>query len=279
MKRFFFTLAATASLIVLAQTDKDSYYGAGSFTHEGITLPYRELALNQEVQGKSCLVVQLHGGTARGDDNKAQLAAAAVDSVEHFLEENRVKAIFVLPQCGSDRVWNENRRTYPVTMTDVVAAWLNDYIALHDIAPDAVFLTGYSAGGSGAWRLTNDQPDMFAAAVIAAANPLMVTDTNVKETPVFAVAGSNDAIMDAEKIKIFAQSLLALGAEVRFDLLEGKDHFGTCDEAFSSERLGWLLGHAKVTTGTTPATGDVNGDGIVNGSDVTALYNILLNDD
>ena len=279
MRSLFVALAAFASLLALAQADKDAYYGAGAFTHEGITIPYRELALNQEIPGLSCLVVQLHGGTARGNDNKAQLVAAAVDSVERFLEENRVKAIFVLPQCGSDRVWNESRRSYPITMTDVVAAWINDYISSHDIAPDAVFLTGYSAGGSGAWRLANDQPGMFAAAVIAAANPLMVTEANVKETPIFAVAGSDDTIMDAEKIKTFAQSLLALGAEVRFNLLEGKDHFGTCDEAFTSNRLGWLLGHAKVITGNTPITGDVNGDGIVNGTDVTALYNILLNGD
>lgn len=249
-KRIIVTLMMSLVLAtsVLAEHDKTAYYKAGSYEYAGITLPYRELDLNQEKTGPSMLVIQLHGGSARGNDNVAQLNASAVDSVEMFMRVHQYKAVFLLPQCGKDRVWNESPRTQPTPMTDVLTHWLQDYINTHDIDTAHIYITGYSAGGSGAWRMLNDNPHTFAAACIAAATPLMVEAEKVKETPVFAVAGTDDTIMDADKIETFVNSILALGGEARFDLLEGKDHFSTCDEAFTRERLSWMFNHSRETS-------------------------------
>lgn len=95
--------------------------------------------------------------------------------------------------------------------------------------------------------MVNDNTDFFAAACIAAATPLMVEADKVKATPVYAVAGSDDQIMDAAKIKAFVDGIVASGGEAQYDLLEGKDHFGTCDTAFSRERLAWMFAHRKGT--------------------------------
>ncbi len=246
MSRFFLlTLALTYwSASAFGQsTDKDTYYHTGQYEYGGVTMPYRELDVCQDKDGLSALVVQLHGGTARGDDNQSQLDAAAVDSVEAYLREHQMKAIFLLPQCGASRLWNESVRSQPIPMSAVVAQWLRDFIASHDIDANRVYLTGYSAGGSGSWRLLNDEPSLFAAACIAAATPLMVTAEKVKSTPVYAIAGTADNIMDATKIQDFVASIVALGGEAQCDLLEGKDHFGTCNDAFTEERLGWMFAH------------------------------------
>lgn len=240
------SLALTAS--VLAEHDKTSYYKAENYEYAGITLPYRELGLNQDKTGPSMLVIQLHGGSARGDDNVAQLNASAVDSVEMFMRVHQYKAVFLLPQCGKDRLWNESPRTQPIPMTDVLTHWIQDYINTHDIDTTCIYITGYSAGGSGTWRMLNDNPHTFAAACVAAATPLMVDAENVKETPVFAIAGTDDTIMDANKIETFVNSILTLGGEARFDLLEGKDHFCTCNEAFTRERLSWMFNHSRETS-------------------------------
>ena len=255
-----------------AQQSKTDYYVAKSYEYAGITLPYRELGLNQEKGGQSALVIQLHGGTARGTDNVAQLEAAAVDSVERFLRDMGGKALFVLPQCAGDRVWNESSRTYAVTMTDVLAHWLADYIDQNNVDASRVYITGYSAGGSGAWRMVNDNQDMFAAACIAAANPVMVEAARVRNTPVYAIAGANDAIMDATKIENFVLQLLAGGGQARFDLLEDQDHFGTCNTAFTAARLAWMMEYPA----STPIEGDLTGDGVVDIDDVSRLINIIL---
>ena len=262
-----------SSISAIAQTSKSDYYYSGLYTYSGIQLPYRQLSLNQDKSGKTCLVIQLHGGSARGDDNTAQLVASAVDSVENYLRTRGLKAIFLLPQCAADRVWNENSRNYSVTMTDVLYHWLKNYIAQHDIDINRVFITGYSAGGSGTWRMVNDYPGLFAASAIAAANPVMVDASHVKSTPVYAIAGSDDTIMDYAKIESFVSSIIENGGNAKYDLLEGKDHFGTCDTAFTAERLDWMF-----SNGIQQSTdlGDINNDGQVDILDVTKLINLIL---
>ena len=275
MKQFAIIMALLAmALPVKVHADKTEYYAPKSYTYEGITLPYRQLNLNDSVPGSYQLVIQLHGGSARGDDNVAQLNASAVDSVEQYLRLHQRKAIFLLPQCGADRVWNENTNTYAVTMTDVLKHWLSDFVQSHDVDSTQIYITGYSAGGSGTWRMLNDNHTTFAAALVAAANPVMVTADQVRHTPVYAIAGSNDALMDANRIRAFVQQLQQLGCDAAFTLLQGKDHFGTCDTAFTRERLDWMFAHRRPAA--TPLKGDVNTDGKVNVSDVTTLINIIL---
>ena len=272
LKTFLLSLLAFSSLVALA--DKTDYYSAAIFEYGGITLPYRELDLNQDKEGKSILVIQLHGGSARGDDNEAQLAAAAVDSVENYLYEHGTKAIFLLPQCAADRVWNENSNNYTITMTMVLDQWIQNFISNHPNADATrIYITGYSAGGSGSWRMINDYQSRFAAACIAAANPVMVTAGNVKNTPVYAIAGSADNIMNATRIENFINQIVALGGEALFDLLEGKNHLETCDQAFTEARLDWLFSHRR------NLTGDVDCDGTITATDITAIYNYLLNGD
>lgn len=202
IKLFLLALLANIASVtaIQAQHDKTTYYQAEYYEYAGVTLPYRQLTLNQEKDGRALLVIQLHGGSARGSDNAAQLNASAVDSVETFLRVYQYKAFFLLPQCGIDRVWNESPRSQPTPMTEVLTHWLEEFISSHDVDTARVFITGYSAGGSGSWRMLNDNRQMFSAACIAAANPLMVEAENVKETPVYAIAGENDNIMDANKI-------------------------------------------------------------------------------
>ena len=259
---------------IFAQQDKTEYYIAKSYVFAGITLPYRELDLNQEKDGSSILVIQLHGGSARGNDNIAQLYASAVDSVEQYLVEHEMKAIFLLPQCAADRLWNESPHAVTTPMTAVLRNWIRNFLLNNDVDTSRIYITGYSAGGSGTWRMLNDNTKTFAGACVAAANPVMVTAENVKETPVYAIAGSDDNIMNATTISDFVASLVSLGGEAMFDLLEGQDHFGTCDTAFTTERLDWMFAHSR-----NGKSGDVNGDGNVTAADVTALYNWLLNND
>ena len=251
MKRKFLSILCVIVLShgmlqsISAQQSKADYYQAGTYEYAGITLPYRQLELNQGQEGSSILVIQLHGGTARGNDNIAQLDASAVDSVENYLRANQLKSIFLLPQCAADRVWNESTKSQTTPMTMVLTHWLQEFIGENDIDQTRIYITGYSAGGSGSWRMLNDNTSMFAAGCIAAANPLMVQVANVAHTPVYAVAGSNDNIMDATKIETFVNSLIEAGGEAQFDLLQGKDHFGTCNEAFTQTRLDWLFSHSR----------------------------------
>ena len=248
MRNILFAISLLACAVlaqpVQAQSKAD-YYAAGTFEYAGITLPFRQLSLNASADGPAALVLILHGGTARGTDNAKQLEAAALDSVEQYLRANEMKAILLAPQCPADRMWNEAASSASPTMTDCLRAWLDEFAAANAVDSSRIYLFGFSMGGSGAWRLLNDNPTLFAGAGVAAATARMVRAQNVKATPVYAIAGANDTIMDAQQIEDFVQSLANLGGETRFDLLPDADHFQTCDYAFTTERLDWVFAHQR----------------------------------
>jgi len=241
-------LLASAATPACAQS-KAEYYDAGAFEYSGITLPYRQLALNGAGEGDATLAIILHGGTARGTDNQKQLEAAALDSLECYLRNNGTKAYLLAPQCPSDRMWNEaasgNNAT---TMTECLRAWIDNFTAANAVDKSRIYLFGFSMGGSGAWRMLSDNTSLFAAAAIAAATARMARAQNVKETPVYAIAGAKDEIMEAEEIEQFVNSVANLGGETKLDLLEDADHFETCDYAFTTERLDWVFNHLRNST-------------------------------
>lgn len=77
-------------------------------------LPYRVAHLNPDsLPGKPALVLYLHSANGRGSDNISQLRQQkAVDSIYNYLVANRMRAIFLVPQCPSDKYWAGNQE-YP----------------------------------------------------------------------------------------------------------------------------------------------------------------------
>lgn len=70
----------------------------------GITMPYRKCDVNLMAGGdKPSLVVYLHGGTSKGDDNERQLLEPGTDSIANYLAATGKPSIFLIPQCPSDK--------------------------------------------------------------------------------------------------------------------------------------------------------------------------------
>ena len=223
-------------------THEEVSYAAHTYTYGGVTMPYREGLFNQTVSGDpSALVVLLHGGSQRGTDNEAQLNGLAREAVQNYIETEKIKVAFLLPQCASDRVWNEASTGNNVVMTEVLYHWITDYVASHNINNKRIYLLGYSAGGSGTWRMVSDYPDMFAAAMPVAAKALMVEAENMKSTPLYVAAGLDDKLMDINVIKAWVAQLNSLGCTLQFDILSGADHQTACETAFTAERLKWIF--------------------------------------
>jgi len=54
---------------------------------------------------KPILVMYLHGGSSKGNDNETQIKEAAVDIIYKYLLNNSIYSIFVVPQCPSTDSW------------------------------------------------------------------------------------------------------------------------------------------------------------------------------
>lgn len=236
----------TAEAPETSDTNEVASYVAHTYIYGNVTMPYRERLFNQtENNDASSLVILLHGGSQRGNDNEAQLNGLAREAVQNYIETNKIKVAFLLPQCATDRVWNEASTEGNVVMTEVLYHWITDYVASHNINNKRIYLLGYSAGGSGTWRMVNDFPDMFAAAMPVAAKALMVEADNMKTTPLYVAAGQDDKLMDVNVIKAWVAQLTTLGCTLQFDILAGADHQTTCETAFTAERLSWIFGKTR----------------------------------
>jgi len=159
-----------ALLILLQGTLKSqdfNLYAKEVYTSSsGDQLPYRILFPKDYDRSKKYpLVLLLHGGGERGNDNEKQLTHGA----KLFLTEesrNNFPAIVVVPQCPTDSYWgnaNLDRSTSPITLTFDYAkpetSALKKAIALvkkiqqeEGVDSKRTYITGLSMGGMGAFE-------------------------------------------------------------------------------------------------------------------------------
>ena len=69
------------------------------------TLPYRMKKRAADNGSKPILVMYLHGGSSKGNDNEAQMKEAAVSVIAGYLTDNAIPSIFIVPQCPSSVSW------------------------------------------------------------------------------------------------------------------------------------------------------------------------------
>lgn len=244
----FLLLAAQAAS---AQKTKAELILQGSkyavYENGGDRLPYREVRVKGDRMGMPALVVYLHGNHDRGSDNARQLASAAIRAVTGYLVENSVCSVVLAPQCPQDRTWNERPAAGARAMSDVVSAWLKDYISKNDIDRSRIYVVGVDEGGEGAWCMSSACPGMFAAAMAVTGMPRFADYAKIAQTPSCYVLTEHDAGKNAAAVTAFTDSVTACKGEMRLEILKGASHRQADDEAFTDDRLQWLLAHAKPT--------------------------------
>lgn len=132
-------------------------FAEGKATYGGLTMPFRlYVPKDWKPEKRYPLVLFLHGGGERGDDNISQLLA-----YEGALVWTRqAEPCFVLaPQCPEGEPgWLEKHCL-------VARAAMEQVMEAYPIDKDRLYLTGMSMGGGGCWRMNYMFPDLFAAIV------------------------------------------------------------------------------------------------------------------
>ena len=236
-KKLFFT-ALSAMLLMSARL---SAYDATpeSLTAMGITMPYRKCVVEQEGNAdKPVLVIYLHGGSSKGNDNAKPMQEPGTDSIANYLTAHGMNALFLIPQCPADKSWGG-------PMNAVLKALIEQYTAKGLADADRVYIFGGSMGGTGTWGMLSAYPGLFAAAMPVAANPSKSVAENVAQTSAFTVMGTADAIMSVQTAADFVEQLKALGDDVVMETEDGWTHEVTCIESYTTRRLDWVFAHRR----------------------------------
>lgn len=207
----------------------------------GITMGYHKCVITNENSTEApILVVYLHGGSSKGNDNEKQLLEPGTDSIARYLEAHGINAIFLIPQCPTDKSWGG-------PMNTMLKAMIDRYASEGVADTNRIYIFGGSMGGTGTWGMLSAYPNFFAAAMPVAANPSKTVVENVATTPAYTVMGTADAIMKVETAASFVEELKALDDDVRMDVEEGWTHETTCIQSYTTARLEWVFSHRRGT--------------------------------
>lgn len=238
------SLLASIALIIScsslhAQVGKETVTDSFSFEQfrtPALQLPYRQ-AIISVVSVQTKLIIYLHGGTSKGNDNVAQMNEPGIDSIARYVSSHQVDAVFIVPQCPQTDSWGGR-------LTETLKALIGDRLVhFHDIKD--IYIFGGSMGGTGTWTMISKYPDFFSAAMPVAGNPSKCDVNNVATTPLFTVMGTDDRIMGMSAVNDFTLKLKSLGAKYMLEIENGWSHEDTCVKSYTDNRLSWVFSNEK----------------------------------
>ncbi len=201
------------------------------------------------IKGESCnpaaLVIYLHGGSGRGEDNQAQMRGHGIGAIYHFLVSNDINALMIVPQCPSECSWSGNESADDMPFTPFVKRLIDHYTTQTGIDTTRIYLLGASMGGAGVWHMLNDYPGTFAAALAASGGARGCDRDALLDTPVYSTYGTEEGDRKINAMLSLAEWLNEHGGEARFEALEGLRHSQATQAAFTDNRLQWVFAHWK----------------------------------
>ncbi len=241
MKRLVQIVLALLSLFGWGETfAQEVTFTKQTYSYADLTVPYQKADI-PGLGDKASLVIYLHGGTSKGNDNEAQMQEPGVSDISTWLSENNRKAIMIVPQCPSNLSWLG-------TMQEAIVSLLQTYIDRGAADAAKVYILGGSMGGTGTWNMLSNHPGFFAAAMPVAGNPTGLNAEAVSQTPLFTVMGTADKIMQISNVETFLDDMDSYDAEYKFNIEEGWTHEDVCKKSYTTERLNWLFQHTKDTS-------------------------------
>jgi predicted peptidase len=201
------------------------------------------------------IIVALHGGGEYGNDGLLQTRGALARAIHQH--PDRFPAIVIFPQADADNTpgWQDEVAVAALAAVDKAIKEFNG-------DPSRVYLTGYSAGGNGAWYLAAHHPERFAAVVPLCGfvgefrgrasglhYPPVVSDPDpyagvanlVAKLPIWIFHGDTDQNVSVTESRRMLAALKAVGANVQYTELPGVDH-NTWDPVYDrADLFDWMF--------------------------------------
>ncbi len=238
-----FRIAKGIALEDLPYDDDDTASDFPDFSSEiwtsgSVSLPYRKCVMNMSDDTEPALVIYLHGGSCKGDDNRTQMKEKAIETITRYLLDKNIASVMLVPQCPKNSSWGGS-------MNRVLKGLIDAFIQNGSADGNRIYIFGGSMGGTGTWSMVSAYPNVFAAAMPVAGNPSASDASKVATTPIYTVMGTADTVMNLQVVTDFVEMLEANNGEIRFDSEDGWTHEETCEQSYTDDRLDWIFGHKK----------------------------------
>lgn len=210
-----------------------------------------------QASSKWPVILALHGEGEYGEDGLRQTALAVAGAIRRHPE--RFPAIVVFPQAHVDGTpgWQGTGGRAALAAVDKAVAEFSGDSA-------RIYITGYSAGGNGAWYLASHHPDRFAAAVVvcgfvsefrggttnilypalapgSASDPFAALAQRVAGLSIWIFHGDADPMASVDESRKMAAALKAIGANARYTEFPGVGHDAWTPAYDRADLFEWML--------------------------------------
>lgn len=252
-----FTLALLLPVSVSAQTG----FLDRSVALKGETFRYQVyVPADYESKRSWPVMVFLHGNGDQGSDGRKQTERGLAARIRQ--DPTQFPAIVIFPQAKVGTRW------FNPEMKELVMAALKQTTDEFRGDRRRVYLTGFSMGATGAYRIAHRWPEKFAAVVavagrvepgsrytpeeievdrranpfVAEPDPFLALARGVKAIPMWVFHGDKDEQVPVEQSRRLVDALKKAGAKTRYTEYSGGDHVGAARRAFGeADMIEWLF--------------------------------------
>ena len=250
MRKFAFGLSLILSLAALAVAQKreDILVAKVYKSSQGRSMPYRlYVPENYDKQKKYPLVLYLHGGGGRGDDNRKQIEGGngyLVDLLVSRSTQAKYPSIVVVPQSPGEG-WVGFDSITPTSYLNLVLDLIKDLDSSYSIDTDRRYVLGQSMGGFGTFAILTMQPNMFAAAVPLCGGGDESKAGQIAHIPIWAFHGELDQAVKVERSRNMIAALTKAGGKPKYTEYKGEGHTIWTRVVMEPELLPWMFSQKR----------------------------------
>ncbi len=215
----------------------------------GETLPYRLFIPHFYDQKKKYpLVVYLHGGGGRGNDNQKQIDGGNGYLIDFFTgDETQVHhpSFVVAPQSPGEG-WIEEDSITPTRHLRSVYELITELQRTYSIDDARVYVAGQSMGGFGTFAIISEYPRTFAAGVALCGGGDQSKVARLKNVPIWVFHGAKDESVPVERSRTIVAALKNAGGKVRYTEYADVGHIIWPSVVKEVELLPWLFAQQKM---------------------------------
>ena len=231
----------------------------------GQTMPYRLFVPEKyDAQQTYPLVLFLHGGGERGDDNEKQILANQGATIWAKPDEQAKRPCFVLaPQAhnapdGGFGITRDAENKLSLKRVfefspdlKLAVKTLEKVLAEYSIDNTRIYATGLSQGGFGVWNLGATYPDVFAAIVPICGGVDPALAGKLASKPIWAFHAAEDPIIPVSYSRNSISAIRNVGGNPRYTeyasgtYLKPMEHFSWALAYQTVEMREWLFSQKK----------------------------------
>lgn len=213
------------------------------------TLLYRLFVpQNYDAKKKYPLVLYLHGGGGRGQDNLKQIDGGNGYLIDLFTgpeTQARYPSFVVAPQSPMQEGWIEYDSITPTRQLRLVYELIGELQKNYSIDTARIYVAGQSMGGFGTFAIISEYPKMFAAGVPLCGGGDESKAARLAGTPIWAFHGAKDEAVPVERSRQIVAAIKKAGGQPKYTEYADVDHLIWPRVVKETELLPWLFAQQR----------------------------------